>query len=91
MNTLPGIDPTVFTHHTAQANGVQLHYVRGGQGPVVLLWHGFLETWYCWRKIMPVLAKQYTVIAPDMRGYGDSDKPDHGYDVRTLADVDFLV
>ena len=76
----------VFSHHTAECNGVNLHYVTGGQGKPVLLWHGFLETWYCWRKIMPALAEKYTVIAPDMRGYGDSDKPLNGYDARTLAD-----
>lgn len=75
-----------FTHQTAIANGVNLHYVIGGEGEPVLLWHGFLETWYCWRKVMPALAEQYTVIAPDMRGYGDSDKPEQGYDARTLAE-----
>lgn len=75
-----------FSHHTTIANGVNLHYVIGGEGVPVLLWHGFLETWYCWRKVMPALAEKYTVIAPDMRGYGDSDKPDSGYDARTLAE-----
>lgn len=75
-----------FSHQTAIANGVKLHYVIGGEGKPILLWHGFLETWYCWRKIMPALAERYTVIAPDMRGYGDSDKPDHGYDALTLAE-----
>lgn len=75
----------MFTHHTIEANGVRLHYVVGGAGEPVLLWHGFLETWYCWRKVMPALAADYTVIAPDMRGYGDSDKPANGYDARTLA------
>jgi len=75
-----------FGHQTTIANGINLHYVIGGQGESILLWHGFLETWYCWRKIMPALAERYTVIAPDMRGYGDSDKPDSGYDARTLAE-----
>lgn len=76
-----------FTHHTTLVNdGVRLHYVIGGQGEPVLLWHGFLETWYCWRKIMPTLAEKYTIIAPDMRGYGDSEKPSSGYDARTLAE-----
>ena len=86
MNPSPHLTPAGFTHHSASANGVRLHYVRGGQGPVMLLWHGFLETWYCWRKIIPQLAERYTVIAPDMRGYGDSDKPAAGYDARTLAE-----
>jgi pimeloyl-ACP methyl ester carboxylesterase len=75
-----------FKHSTAEVNGVNLHYVMGGQGEPVLLWHGFLETWYCWRKVMPALAERYTVIAPDMRGYGDSDKPEQGYDAQTLAE-----
>lgn len=80
------IDPTIFSHHTVSVNDTTIHYVKGGSGSPILLWHGFLETWYCWRKIMPSLAKKYTVIAPDMRGYGDSEKPDSGYDAHTLAD-----
>jgi pimeloyl-ACP methyl ester carboxylesterase len=75
-----------FSHETTIANGVKLHYVIGGEGVPLLLWHGFLETWYCWRKVMPALAEKYTVIAPDMRGYGDSEKPETGYDARTLAE-----
>jgi pimeloyl-ACP methyl ester carboxylesterase len=80
------LDETGFGHDRLTVNGVNLHYVRGGSGTPVLLWHGFLETWYCWRKVMPALAGRYTVIAPDMRGYGDSDKPPEGYDARTLAE-----
>lgn len=76
----------IFSHRTAQVNNVKLHYVVGGLGTPILLWHGFLETWYCWRNIMPTLAQRYTVIAPDMRGYGDSDKPRQGYDAQTLAE-----
>ena len=75
-----------FSHHTMIANEVSLHYVIGGKGGPVLLWHGFLETWYCWRKVMPALAERYIVIAPDMRGYGDSEKPEQAYDARTLAE-----
>lgn len=74
-----------FSHHTTIANGINLHYIIAGEGTLVLLWHGFLETWYCWRKVIPALAERYTVIAPDMRGYGDSDKPEQGYDAQTLA------
>lgn len=75
-----------FTHHTANVNNVRLHYVIGGQGEPVVLLHGFAETWYMWRRIMPELAKRYTVIVPDLRGAGDSDKPATGYDKRTLAE-----
>jgi pimeloyl-ACP methyl ester carboxylesterase len=75
-----------FTHHTADVNGVRLHYVIGGTGDPVLLCHGWLQTWYEWRGIMPALAEHYTVIAPDMRGFGDSAKPTTGYDCRTLGE-----
>jgi pimeloyl-ACP methyl ester carboxylesterase len=75
-----------FTHHTAKVNNVRLHYVKGGRGEPVVLLHGFAETWYMWRNIMPELAKSYTVIVPDLRGAGDSDKPATCYDKRTLAE-----
>lgn len=75
-----------FAHHTAAVNNVQLHYVTAGQGDPVVLLHGWPETWYQWRKIIPALAQRYTVIAPDMRGLGDSSKPLTGYDKRTVAD-----
>ncbi|HKR81622.1 MAG TPA: alpha/beta hydrolase [Candidatus Saccharimonadales bacterium] len=74
-----------FEHQTAEVNGINVHYVIGGSGAPLLLWHGFCETWYCWRKIMPELAKRFTVIAPDMRGFGDSGKPEGKYDARLLA------
>jgi len=75
-----------FTHHTTFVNDVRLHYVTAGQGDPVVLLHGWPETWYQWRKIIPALAERYTVIAPDLRGLGDSSKPKTGYDKRTLAD-----
>jgi pimeloyl-ACP methyl ester carboxylesterase len=74
-----------FSHQTADVNGVRLHYVMGGQGSPVVLLHGWPESWYEWRKIMPALAQDYTVIAPDMRGMGDSEKTDSGYDATNLA------
>src|SRR5918994_581830 len=77
--SLPGtsfeIDNITFSHHTASVNGIQMHYVIGGQGEPVVLLHGWPETWYAWRHVMPALAKNYTVIAPDLRGLGDSLKP----------------
>lgn len=75
-----------FSHQTAHVNEIDVHYVIGGQGFPVLLLHGWPETWYSWRKIMPGLAQNYTVIAPDSRGMGDSQKTDSGYDASTLAD-----
>ena len=79
-------------HGTARVNEIRLHYVVDGTGPPVVLLHGWPQTWYQWRKIIPPLAERYTVIAPDLRGYGDSQKPRSGYDKRTMAsDVHELV
>jgi pimeloyl-ACP methyl ester carboxylesterase len=80
------IDNMTFSHNTASVNGIQLHYVIGGQGDPVVLLHGWPETWYAWHKVMPALAKNYTVIAPDLRGLGDSSKPTTGYDGKTVAE-----
>jgi pimeloyl-ACP methyl ester carboxylesterase len=80
------IDNVTFTHHTVPVNGIQMHYVIGGKGDPVVLLHGWPETWYQWRHVMPALAKNYTVIAPDLRGLGDSSKPVSGYDGKTVAE-----
>ena len=61
-------------HHTAQVNGTRLHYVRAGQGRSVMLLHGWPQTWYEWRHVMDLLAGDFTVIAPDLRGFGYSGK-----------------
>ena len=80
------IDNMTFSHHMASVNGIQLHYVIGGQGDPIVLLHGWPQTWYEWRHIMPALAKNYTVIAPDLRGLGDSLKSLTGYDGKTTAE-----
>ena len=81
------IDDVSFSHGMATVNnGTQIHYVIGGQGDPVVLLHGWPETWYAWRHIMPALAQNYTVIAPDLRGLGDSSKPTTGYDGKTVAE-----
>jgi pimeloyl-ACP methyl ester carboxylesterase len=81
------VDNTTFSHQTASVNGIQLHYVIGGQGDPMVLLHGWPETWYEWRHIIPeLIANNYTVIAPDMRGLGDSEKPLTGYDKKTIAE-----
>jgi pimeloyl-ACP methyl ester carboxylesterase len=80
------IDNVTFSHHMATVNGIQMHYVMGGQGDPVVLLHGWPETWYAWRHVMPALAQNYTVIAPDLRGLGDSSKPPTGYDGKTVAE-----
>ena len=80
------IDNVTFSHHMATVNGIQLHYVMGGEGDPVVLLHGYPQSWYEWRHVMPALAKNYTVIAPDLRGFGDSSKPLTGYDGNTTAE-----
>jgi pimeloyl-ACP methyl ester carboxylesterase len=80
------IDNMTFSHHTVSVNGIQIHYVIGGQGDPVVLLHGFPQSWYEWRHIMAALAMNYTVIAPDLREFGDSSKPVTGYDGNTTAE-----
>jgi pimeloyl-ACP methyl ester carboxylesterase len=65
--------------------GVRIHYRRMGAGPGMVLLHGYPQTGHMWRKVMPALAERFTVVAPDLRGYGDSDRPATGYDKRTMA------
>jgi pimeloyl-ACP methyl ester carboxylesterase len=78
----------VFRDETVVVNnGVRIHYVIGGSGPALLLLHGFPEHWREWRLVMPALVEAgYTVIAPDLRGFGDSDKPLDGYDALNVAE-----
>ena len=75
-----------FEHHTDQVGDVAIHYVRMGNGAPLVLLHGWPQTWFAWRHIIPILAQHYTVIAPDLRGLGDSSKPANGYDKRTIAE-----
>ena len=80
-----------FTETSIAANGVSINLVHGGSGPPVLLMHGNPQTHVEWHKVAPELAKHYTVVAPDMRGYGDSEKPPdpdedmNVYSFRTMA------
>jgi pimeloyl-ACP methyl ester carboxylesterase len=77
--------PDLIRHDFADLGDVRLHYVTAGRGPAVLLLHGWPETWYMWRDIIPRLAAAYRVIAPDLRGLGDSSRPAGGYDKKTIA------
>ena len=76
-----------FEHRFETVGGVRLHYVTGGKpdGEVVVLLAGFPESWFAWRKLMPLLSPAYRIIAPDLPGQGDSDRPLGGYDTQTLA------
>ena len=67
--------PEGFTGAYREIDGVRLHYVNGGQGPLVLLVHGFGQTWYEWHRLMPLLARHFTVVAPDLPGLGLSEPP----------------
>jgi epoxide hydrolase 4 len=75
-----------WQHRVIKTNGIRMHYVTQGSGPLIVLLHGFPEFWYSWRYQIPFLAEHgYTVVAPDLRGYNDTDKPRTGYDVATLT------
>jgi pimeloyl-ACP methyl ester carboxylesterase len=82
---LPAGFTKTFKSRFVQANGIRQHAVIGGEGPPLLLIHGWPETWYAWRLLMPALARDFTVIAVDQRGIGLTDKPEGGYDSATLA------
>lgn len=72
-------------HGKVDVDGVRLHYVTAGEGPPLVLVHGFPQTWWEWRRVLPGLARRFRVIAVDYRGAGDSDRPVDGYDKRTMA------
>ena len=86
QNVIDNSEKIDYIHYKTTVNGILIHYVIGGKGDPVVLLHGWPETWYEWRNIIPgLIANNYTVIAPDMRGLGDSEKPQKGYDTKTLA------
>jgi pimeloyl-ACP methyl ester carboxylesterase len=74
-----------FTSRFIDTGELRLHAVIGGDGPPLLLVHGWPQTWYAWRMLMPTLARDFQVVAVDQRGIGLSDKPQDGYDTATLA------
>ena len=74
-----------FTSRYVDTGDLRQHVVTGGDGPPLLLVHGWPQTWYAWRLVMPALARDFQVIVPDQRGCGLSGKPQDGYDTGTLA------
>ena len=76
---------TDIRHHHADLGDVRLHYVTAGHGEPVVLLHGIPQTWYEWRHVISHLAPKYSIIAPDLRGLGDSSRPATGYDKKTIA------
>jgi len=80
MTFMPGMQ-----QQTIRANGVRINAWVGGKGAPVVLLHGYPQTGQMWRKVVPGLLDKFTVVCPDLRGYGDSDKPRDGYDKRSMA------
>ena len=77
-------DPGAFNHCFAEVNGIRMHYVDEGQGPLVILLHGFPYLWYAWRRQIVALAQAgFRVVVPDQRGFGQTDRPDsiEAYDI----------
>jgi pimeloyl-ACP methyl ester carboxylesterase len=75
-----------WTHRDVSANGIRFHVAEAGSGPLVVLLHGFPQFWWAWRHQLAGLADAgFRVVAPDLRGYGASDKPPRGYDPMTVA------
>lgn len=75
----------LWTHNVSLVNGFRMHYVTAGSGYPLVFLHGWPQTWFEWRKVIPPLAERFSIIAPDLRGLGDSERPVTGYDKRTLA------
>jgi pimeloyl-ACP methyl ester carboxylesterase len=82
---LPAGFTDTCTSRYIDTGGLRQHAVIGGDGPPLLLVHGWPENWYAWRLLMPALARDFEVIAVDQRGIGLTDKPQDGYDSGTLA------
>lgn len=86
---IPAIQPAApasgFKHLVARVGGINIHYVIGGVGEPLVLLHGFGQNWYMWNRMLPELAKHFTVIAPDLPGLGESNKRDSAYDKKTMA------
>ena len=84
-------DPKI-SHEFWQINGIRMHVAIAGEGEPLVLLHGFPEIWYSWRQVMPLLARNYTVVAPDLRGYGTTEVTKKGYRMEELGrDVEALI
>jgi len=77
--------PKGFTEKVASVDGVKINYKIGGKGPVVVLLHGYTQTSHMWMPLLPLLATSHTVVAPDLRGAGGSERTQDGYDKKTVA------
>ena len=70
---------------TVRANGIRMNVWTGGEGPTLVLLHGYPQTGQMWHKVSPTLMKRFNLIIPDLRGYGDSEKARSGFDKKTMA------
>ncbi|QRF62401.1 alpha/beta fold hydrolase [Variovorax paradoxus] len=87
IDAVPG-----FRAGSAEVNGTRINYRIGGTGPAIVLLHGYAETGHMWNPLMPLLAKTHTVVVPDLRGAGNSSKPESGYGKKNMAvDIHELV
>ena len=84
-NATTGAETSSIISHTAEVNGVKLHYLSAGHGAALILLHGYAETSLMWKPIIPALAERFTVIAPDLPGIGDSAIPAEGLDMKSAA------
>lgn len=95
LGQLDADDPAAFNHCFAEVNGIRLHYIDEGQGPLVILLHGFPYLWYMWRRQIGALGQAgFRVVVPDQRGFGQSDRPDsiEAYDMsQSVGDMVGLV
>jgi pimeloyl-ACP methyl ester carboxylesterase len=92
VNTAVAATAPAIQDRYATVNGVRLHYRIAGKGSAIVLLHGYAETGHMWTPLIPLLAKNHTVIVPDLRGAGSSAKPADGYDKKTMAvDIHELV
>ncbi|HZG48918.1 MAG TPA: alpha/beta fold hydrolase, partial [Thermoleophilaceae bacterium] len=73
------------THRSVEVRGVRLHVAEAGEGPPLLLLHGWPQHWWCWRLVVPLLQDRYRLVMPDLRGHGWSGAPRDGYEKEQLA------
>ena len=85
ISAAPPATPETIASKTATVDGLQFHYLTAGNGPAVILLHGYTQTSRMWRPIIPLLAEKFTVIAPDLPGIGDSGIPSDGLDMKSAA------
>jgi pimeloyl-ACP methyl ester carboxylesterase len=81
---------TAVQSRFANVNGIRIHYLVAGKGDPIILLHGYAQNSHMWRPAIPELAKANMVVAPDLRGFGQSDKPPQGYDKVTMPRISVL-